>query len=366
MNAKIDKIDENKWFYLLRKISLTDKFNFYEYLSVMLDWGVTIMEALKSVKRRMKNPYFIEMINELEVFMSTWDSLSKSMKKLPEVFTQTETSIIEAWESSWTLVSSLNTLSEEFKKQYELKQTIKNALTYPIVILIFLVISVLVVMLYVIPALMPLFEESNTDLPLATQALIWVSSFIWNNFIAIVLFILAIILWIYWFKITSNWKAFFDSLLLKTPLIGAVYKNYLLASIASNLWTLMWGWVSIIKSLRLVWKATNNVIYEDLFNWITHKVWEWKKLVDSMLEVDEYNDFFTPDYLQMLSVWEKTASMETICKKLNTQYTREVDYSLKNLVKWIEPMAIFIAWIFVLWFALAIFGAILQMTQTIG
>jgi len=365
MNNNLNK-EGKKEFYLIKKVSLVDKFNFYEYLSVMLDWWVTIMSALESVKNRVKNPYFRKQIEEIQVFMSTWDSLSKAMKKKPNIFSNREIYIIEAWENSWTLTESLNNISDDFKKQHELKQTIKNSLTYPIVILIFLVVAVLIVMLYVIPSLLPLFEEASTELPMATKALISTSNFIWNNFVFIILFILTLWLFLYWFKLTQTWKMFFDKLLLSLPLVWDVYRNYILANISTNLWSLMWGWVTILKSLRLVWKSTNNVVYEEIFELVAQKVWEWKKLVDSMLEVDEYNEYFTSDYIQMLSVWEKTASLDTICKKLNKQYTREVKYSLSNLVKWIEPAAIMLAWIFVLWFAFAIFGAMLQLTQTIG
>jgi type II secretory pathway component PulF len=68
----------------------------------------------------------------------------------------------------------------------------------------------------------------------------------------------------------------------------------------------------------------------------------------------------------MLSVWEKTANLESISKKISIQYEKEVDYSLARLTKWIEPLAILIAWIFVCWFAFAIFWAILKVTDTVG
>ena len=81
---------------------------------------------------------------------------------------------------------------------------------------------------------------------------------------------------------------------------------------------------------------------------------------------NEENQFFPADFLQMLSVWEKTASLEKVTKKISVQYNREVDYSLSNLTKWIEPIAIMLAWVFVLWFAFAIFGAIMKVTQTVS
>lgn len=367
MNNNIQKTpQEEKQFYLFKKVSLVDKFNFYEYLSIMLDGGVTITSALESVSKKIKNLYFKEKISELLVFVSSWDSLNKAMKKMPDIFSWSESSIIEAWEKSWTLVNSLSSLALETKKLYELKQTIKTSLTYPLIILVFLVVAVLIVMTYVVPALIPLIEEAGAEKPFATIALIATSNFITNNLVLIILFILSFILLFFWYKSTDTWKKNLDTLALKLPLIWEVYKNYIIASWASILWVLMHSGIPVVSSIILVWKSSNNIIYENLYNDVSLKVWKGKKIVDSILEVDVENEYFPSDFVQLLSVWEKTASLDKVCKKLNEQYTREVNYSLANLTKWIEPLAIFIAWIFVLWFAFAIFWAILKLTQTIG
>ncbi len=353
-------------FYLFKKVSLLDKFNFYEYLSIMLDGWVTITSALSSVNSKIENQYFKEKIAEMSVFLSSWDSLHKAMRKLPEVFNQSETSIIEAWEKSWTLVQSLASLALELKKLHELKATIKTALTYPIIIILFLLIAVVIVMTYVIPALIPLIEDAGAEKPFATVALIATSNFVVQNFALLIVFVWAVIFWIFAYSKSEAGRKMFDELFLSFPLIGRVYKNYIIASTSSILWSLMNSWVPIIKALQLVGQASNNVIYERLYADVALRVSEWKKLVESIIEVDPQAIYFPSDFLQLLSVGEKTATVGNVCKKLNESYTREVNYSLTNLTKWIEPLAILIAWVFVLWFAFAIFGSILQLTQTVG
>lgn len=355
-----------KPFYLFKKVSLLDKFNFFEYLWVMLDGGVSITSSLHSVQQKMKNPYFKEKIEELLLFINSWDSLNKAMRKMPDVFSSSEFSLIEAWEKSGTLVNSLTSLALETKKLYELKQTIKTALTYPFIIILFLILAVIVVMTYVVPALIPLIEESGAEKPLATVALINTSNFIVNNFILIILLVLAIVLLFYGYKSTENGRKNFDTLILKFPLVGEVYRNYIVASSASILWILMNAWIPVIKSILLVGKSTNNLLYEDLFQAVSVKVGWGQTIVASMTETDPEGMYFPSDFTQLLSVWEKTASLGKVCKKLNEQYTREVQYSLSNLTKWIEPIAILLAGIFVLWFAFAIFWAILKVTQTVG
>lgn len=364
-NKNITNWNTEKQIYLFKSVSLIDKFNFYEYLSIMLDWGLTITQWLDTVEQKIKNEFFKEKIRELHLFISSWDSFNKAMKKLPDVFNQSEYFLVEAGEKSWTLVSTLSSMALEFKKLYELKQTIKWALTYPIIIIVFLVVAILIVMNYVVPSIIPLIDSSWVEKPFATVALIATSNFISNNFLWIIILMILFFLSIYLFKSSNWWKRFFDWVFLKLPLVWDVYRNYIIASSASILWVLMNAWIPIVKTILLVWKTTNNVIYEDLFEKLSIKVWSWKKIVESIIELDNKNEYFPSDFLQLLSVGEKTASVNKVCKKINEQYTREVNYSLNNLTKWIEPLAIFFAGIFVLWFAFAIFWAILKVTETV-
>lgn len=355
----------NKEMILIKKVWLVDKYNFYEYISVMLEWWVWITESLESVSSKISSPYFRQKINELITYISSWDSFSKSMKKLPMIFEASEISIIEAWESTWQLSKSLMQLSDDLKKIHELRNKIKWALTYPLIIFIFLFLALAIVLTYVIPAIQPLFEDAWIDLPLATKALIWTSNFIINNSWVMILFFATTFVLFIWFKNTRSWRESLERFLLDFPLVWKIYKNYILANIAANLSSLIWSWISIVKSLTLVWKATNSLIYLNLFDDIISKVSKWEWIVKSMEQVDPDKLYFPSDYTQMLSVWEKTANLEVISWKINIQYQKEVDYSLNRLTKWIEPIAILIAGVFILWFAFAIFGAILQVTETV-
>lgn len=362
------KIEEkiNKQIILFKKVSLVDKYNFYEYLSVMIDWWISIVEALESVESKITSIYFKEKLKEVITYISSGDSFSKAMKKNPDIFNKFEISIIEAWESTGTLSLALMKISDDLKKIHNLRNKIKGSLTYPIIIFLFLFLSLFVVLTFVIPEIKPLFETTEVSLPVSTQLLIGTSDFIINNIWLLFLVFASFFVFIIWYKNTSSWKRAIEDFLFGLPLIWKVYRNYILSNIASTLWNLIWSWINIIKTLTLVWKATNNSIYEELFEEIVVHVSSGKWIVKSMEAVDPEKEYFPADYLQMLSVWERTANLETISKKLNNQYTKEVNYSLDNLTKWIEPIAILLASVFVLWFAYAILWAILKITQTVG
>ncbi|NVP17096.1 type II secretion system F family protein [Candidatus Gracilibacteria bacterium] len=351
---------------LIKKVSIIDKYNFYEYISVMIDGGVGITDSLDSVNSKISSPYFKQKIKELVTYISSGDSFSKSMKKIPSIFSASEVSVIESGESIGQLSKSLMKLSEDLKKVHELRNKIKTALTYPVIIFLFLFLALFIVLTYVIPSIKPFFDDAGIELPLATKSLLATSEFIINDFWFIFLFLATTIVFFVGYKNTKSGKIAIEHFIFSTPLIGKIYKNYILANIASNLATLIGSGINIVKALSLVSKSTNSYIYMELFDEIILRVTKGGGIVKSIEEVDINKEYFTSDYLQMLSVGEKTANLESISLKINKQYEKEVDYSLARLTKWIEPLAILFAGMFVLWFAFAIFGAILKVTQTVS
>jgi len=356
---------QNNDLILFKRVSDIEKFNFYEYLSVMIDAWVSISDILDSFIEKTDNPFFREKIKELKAFVASWDYISKAMRKIPQIFDSWEVSIIESGETTWKLVEALQKLSDDLKRVYELKQKIKWAMTYPIMIFLFLILAVIIVLTYVIPKILPLFESANIELPVATRALVATSDFLINNYSYIIFVIFALIVAFVWYRTTNEWRNKINNILLKTPLIWDVYRNYVLANVSSSLGSLVGSGISIIKALKLTWKSSGSSLYEHLFDQIITKVSNWQKIVEAMEEIDKDRIYFPIDFIQMLSVWERTAKIEQICRKINIRYLREVDQSLNNMTKWIEPIAIFFAAGFVLWFAFAIFGAILKVTDVV-
>lgn len=351
--------------YFWHRILPLDKALFYEHLANLIDWWVTIIDALEAFLEKTTNPKLAYEIANLLIFVDSWDNFSTAMKKSPDVFDSKEIAIVEAWESSWTMQKSFENLSVQLREQDELTQKVKWALTYPLIIMVFLCIAVLVIMTYVIPKLKPLFSTAWVELPFVTRTLIATSEFVISNFVLILIFIFWLIFAIKTFSKTENWRRFFDSLYLKLPLISSVYKNYVIAQVASNLGLLISSWIPIIKTLTLAWLASNNFSYNDIISWVAQKVSMWKKLTQSFEEMDSDHYYFSNDFIQMISAWERTSTVNKVCYKIHKQYTKEVEHSLSILIKWIEPVAILISWLFVVWFAAAIFQAVLKITETI-
>lgn len=288
------------------------------------------------------------------------------MRKLPNFFYDQEIAIVESGEQTGMIQQSFLSIAKDLRSQEELKNKIIGAMTYPFIIMIFLFISLSVVMVYVIPQLMPIIGEMTGDLPWTTRSLIGTSTFFQENFLFIIAFLVAGGLFFQGYTKSDTGKRWWDQEKITFPLSGKVYRNYLIVRVMSTFHLLNSSGVSIVKTLRLTGQSAGNKIIEELFLQIADDISHGTKISASMRERDPMNVFFTLDILQMIESAEKTSTIALVVEKIASQYRREVDNALATMVKFIEPIALLFAGIFVLWFAVSIFSAIMQIVTLAG
>lgn len=365
-NSATPDVQEVREVRFWHRISIKEKALFYEHLANMVDGGVSVIAALYSFLDKNRNIKMEVEIMNLLVFVESGDSFSIAMKKLPSVFDKREVAIIEAGEQSGTMQRSFSSLADELRSQEELKSKVKGALTYPLIIVLFLFGAVMIIMTYIIPKLEPLFMNTGVELPFATQALVSTSRFIEGNFSGIIVFIIIAILSFQAYAKSITGRRSLDALYLRIPVVGDVYRNYVIVRVASTLALLLEAGIPIVKTLGLTGEGSNNAVFQEKIEEISKKIQNGKKIAESIEEVDPEFKVFTQDFYQIISAGERTSTVNKVCHKLATQYTREVDSSIAVLVRFIEPLAILIAGIFVLWFAFGIFAAVLKITETVG
>lgn len=349
---------------LIPKIRIKDKAQFYENIANLLDGWVTLMAALSGYKDRTDHLGLKSELDTLLAFVEWGDAVSIAMRKLPNLFREGEVAIIESGEQTGNLHDSFMALAKDLRDQEELRNKVKWALTYPFVIFLFLIIAIVIVMAYVIPQIIPIIADSAGELPLSTKSLIFVSDFIKEHIVLILIFLAGVALIWKWYTSTELGKYRLDKHKFSFPVVGEVYRNYITVRVMTTLSLLIGSGVVILKTLRLTGASAGNLVVQRYFLEIADQVARGKKIHESMKEVDPEGTIFTSNILQMIESGERTSTLDTVASKLSTQYRREVDTSLAIMVKFIEPIALLVAGVFVLWFAIAIFSAIMQVVTT--
>jgi type II secretory pathway component PulF len=347
-------------------ISLKDKILFYESTANLLEGGITLLGALKGLLSRTHSWLLHDTLDHTIFFIESGDSLNVAMRKFPNFYDEKEIAIIESGEQTGMLKDSFQAIAAELRMQSDLRSKVIGALTYPFVIMFFLVLALTVVMTYVVPQIMPILAEVTTKISFSTRSLIFASNFLRDNMIFIVIIFVAIGLIFNWYVMTETGKKRFDTFKIHAPLIGPVYKNYLIVQVMSTFHLLSSSGVSIVKTLRLTGASSWNTKINEMYTNMANEVSKWKKISETMFEVDKTGYIFSSDIIQMIESAEKTSTVHQVTKKISEQYRREVDASLDIMVKLIEPVALLMAGVFVMWFAIAIFSSIMQVVDVAG
>lgn len=348
------------------RISTKDKVLFYESIANLLDGGVTLLSALKGFSGRLGEGKLRDAVENTVFFIESGDQLNTAMRKLPNFYTEKEVAIIESGEQTGMMKDTFMEIARELRMQEDLKRKVIGALTYPIIILIFLILAVTVIMIYVIPQIMPVIVEMATELSFSTRSLIATSDFLRENIYWILGVLIAVMLIFRGFVTTDAGKMWFDTFKIYNIASGKVYKDYIIVQVMGTFHLLSASGVGIVKALRLTGASAGNAYIAMLYNRIADDVSSGIRLSESMAHHDKDHYIFTPDILQLIESAEKTSTVHQVSQKISDQYRRELDASLAMMVKFIEPVALLSAGLFVMWFALAIFSVVMQITKSAG
>ena len=343
------------------KISLLEKVMFAKHLSVMIKAGMGMDSALETIASNSK-PLLKKRILAILEDIKEGKSLGDSLKKYPKDFDNLFVNMISVGESGGTLAKNLEILSEEKRKSYELKNKIRAASIYPILIILSIFGLVMVVSIFVLPKIVKFFINLKVDLPLSTKILISVSGFMADNYIWILLGIIILIIVI---KIMLKIKAtrfYLHSFILKIPILGKIIKNINIVLFTRTLGSLLNSGISIDKGLQIVTKTVTNDVYKKQSFLIYHSVLKGNSLTDSFKE----KKYFPVLVNKMAKVGERSGNLSETLDYLANFYEEEVDNATKNLSTILEPALLIFIGLVVGFVAMSIINPIYELTSKVG
>jgi len=317
-----------------KSISNKDMVLFSRQLSTLISARVLIIQALRILQEQVTNKYLLTVINDLISGVENGDSLSASMTKHSEVFSNVYISMVMSGEVSGSLDKSLVYLADQLEKNYQLQGKVKSAMTYPVFVLVALVIVMVLMFKFILPNLTNVLEEQGGSLPPITVALITFTKFFnefwWLIFIGVAGGILGLRFYINTKSGRYNW----DKLKISFPIIGDIFKKIYLARFSQNLGTLIIGGIPIIKSLQIVADIINNAVYKEIILDAVVKIQAGKSISEGLSGHPEFPSIVT----QMVKVGEQTAQLDDIMHKLGSFYEQEVDAKVSTLTTLLEPL----------------------------
>ncbi len=323
----------------IERVSKKDIVLFSRQLSIMFKSNVPIVESFRAIAKQTRKSVFKDKILKLAEEIEGGTSLSKSLSLYPKLFTSFYVSMVRSGEASGKLSDIFLYLADYLEKEYTFRSKIRGAMVYPIFILVAFIAVVALMMVYVIPQLSEVLKGTGQELPLATRIVMALSEFLKKRWWAALIVLIGLIAGLYQFAKSKTGKKFFDRNLVKLPILGNFLKKLYLGRCALNLSTLISGGVSISQALQITGEIVNNDLYKGLLLETRDQV-KKGETISSVLE--KYPSFIFPLFYQMVTVGEKTGSLDTSLMNVVEFYQKDVDRSLDNFVKLLEPVFIII------------------------
>jgi type IV pilus assembly protein PilC len=318
----------------LERVSNKDVISFARQLAIMLKSKVALTETLRTLASQTRNNKFKEVLSQICREIEGGANLSKAFSSFPDIFSVFFVSMVESGERSGKLSNVFLYLADYLEKRYHFKNEIIGAMVYPAFVVLVFGIVVTVLMIYVIPQLTQVLTATNQDIPLVTKMVISFSDFLVNNGIIVLLFLIFLVVFFVRYVRSRKGKIFFSKFLLKVPLLGSFLVKFYLSRFALNLSTLISGGLQISDSLEITGNIVGNEEYKRVINETRNEV-EKGSTIGAVLE--RYPQLVSPFFYQMVSVGEKTGTLDSSLQNVVNFYEDDIDRDLKNFIKILEP-----------------------------
>jgi general secretion pathway protein F len=348
-------------FGLRRGISAGDLSLLTRQLATLVKAGLPLEESLLAVSQQSEKPRVQSILLGVRGKVMEGHTLADGLGEFPKVFPEIYRSTVSAGESSGRLDNILERLADYTENREVTRQKVLGALLYPIVLSIICLGIVTGMMVYVVPKVIEVFESSKGKLPFATQVLIFVSDFLRNYGLYLVIaLVAAFVAFVYWLKNPDNRRRW-HRLLLKLPLFGRLLRGFNTARFTRTFSILTASAVPVLEAMRIAGEVVTNLPMRDAVSAAAARVREGAPIGRSLAS----SKLFPPMTVHLISSGESSGELDNMLDRAATNQERELDSMMGALVGLLGPLLIVGMGMFVMGIVFAMLMPIFQMNNFI-
>ncbi len=335
------------------KVKKKHLMHFTRQLAVFVKAGIPITDALVTIGDETEDVALRRALGNLVDDLRNGGLFSAAAAGHPEVFPDYYVGILQSAELTGQLDTALESLSEYLEREIETRSKVVSALSYPMVVMVMAMITVLILAGYVLPQFKPLFEELGAELPLATRSLLFVSRFftdLW--FITAGIFVTFTAFLMFLFKNDTGriWK---DRLSLKIPVIKGIVDYAILERFCRILSAMLAAGVPLPEGLKTSTDATSNIVYKERLEIARSQMLEGQGFSQPLIDTE----LFPGAAKQMFKVGEETGTLDQQLAVAAIYFDRELESRIKKFTTMFEPLMIIFVGLIVGFVAVALVSA---------
>lgn len=342
-----------------KSVKISEIANMTRQLAVLLNASIPLVDSLAAVQTQVENPILRKALGEIKEKVSEGSRLGDCLQAYPKIFDNISVSMVKAGEASGSLDLVFERLADFKENEVELRDKIKGAMTYPVIMILVAVGLIGFLFTNVIPEITVLFEKQEAALPLPTEIIIGITHFI-NDYWFVVLFMIAFFVFLAkrWLKSVRG-REKVDHWKLTAPVFGELNQKVAVARFARTLSTLLVSGVQLLQGLDIVKDVMNNTVLCAVIQNTVVSVKEGESLAEPLRRSGR----FPPLFLQMVTVGEKTGMLEKMLERVASTYDREVNQYVGQMVSLITPFMLIILGGIIFFIVMAVLMPILELAS---
>ena len=343
------------------KLSSLDRVLFTRQLSTLLSSSMPIEESLNTIAQQSEKQSISALVMGIRSRVLEGNSLAQSLLEYPNSFSSLYCSSVSAGEQSGFLDQVLDNLANYLEREHESFRNVEMALMYPIILLVVAFLIVGALMVYVLPDMISVIEDTGQTLPWSTQILISITEIIqnywWLILSSLVLFAFLIKRLLSQKKIRLMWDTYQFSI----PVIGKIVRSSNSARYSNTLSILARSGIPLVDSMKIASEVVSNTALQNGLREATQEVIEGKSLRGSLESIKQ----FPPMMIHMVGSGEQSGELDQMLERVANYQQTEVERMVSTLVKMFEPAMMLIMGVTVLFIVMAVLLPILSMNQIV-
>lgn len=321
---------------LSSRIRKGEVISFIQELSNLISTGTPLDRSLTVLEEITPNQRFKGIISEIKMEIEKGNSLSDALASHPRLFSRLYVNMIRVGEASGALEIILKRLAEFGEQEEELRDYIKSMMAYPLVMVFVGGLAITIILTFVIPRFVIIFEEMGQALPLPTLVLISISKLFVHYWWLIGGLFLGGFFGLRGYLKTEKGRDSYDRTRLKMPILGKLTEMFCVVRFSRSLGTLIKGGVPLLEALSIVREAVGNRVISAGISRTLESVKEGERIATPLRE----SEVFPPLLVHMVACGEETGSLEEMLNKVADNYETKLRNRIRRLIALLEPSMI--------------------------
>lgn len=305
-------------------------------MTTLFEAQVSALRAFRLLASEARTPELSDKLTTISNDIQSGMSISAALERHPDVFSPFYVNMVRAGEEAGKLNETFAFLADYLDRNYEITTKARNALVYPIFVVVTFIVVMTLMMTMVIPRLASILGEVGQNVPVYTRIVIGISMFMSDYILFIgVLFVIGGIVF-YRYAQTENGRLVVSRARLQLPVIGNIYQKLYLSRIVDNLSTMLKSGIQMVRSLEITSTVVGDASYEKILAAATKDVQGGIPASEALRKYPEIPGII----VAMMKIGEETGNLSEILDVIGRFYRREVNNAIDTLVGLIEPFMI--------------------------